>query len=97
MLYLTDTLVQEMFPAAATLAPEDITQLANDAGAVYSYLQGGPFDDTALQAWAQTQELPPARLTLALELLRSLGRVTAVPDIVAPPTTSARPRGRAKR
>jgi hypothetical protein len=91
-MWFTDTQITAL-PAFSGLSPEQIVQLAADAGTLYAYLQQNPgIADGDVRAWGEGNGWGPERFNLACQALRQSGKavdISAGP--LVPPAPSSAP------
>ncbi len=87
-MWFTDTQITAI-PAFQGLAPEQIAQLAADAGRLYQQITAQPgITDTDLRTWAEQAGMTPERYNTAAQAIAQAGKAV---DISAGPIASSRP------
>jgi hypothetical protein len=78
MAWFTDAQILGL-PAFASLSPEQIPQLVDDAGALYAQIGAVPgIADSDLRSWAEAAGIPPERYNLACQALRDAGKAVSI-------------------
>jgi hypothetical protein len=80
MRWITDQQAAQI-PAFEGLDNDQRVELISDATTAWRYIAGHPWaPDDEVRAYAAKQDIPPDRVTGALNLLRSTGRAYALDD-----------------